>query len=486
MQRRTIDDREMSEQGRAGDVGVPLVIDAAATVSHAGLLIAAVLAYLKSSPRRLFQIAAWLLRGRGHLERKLVEAGIASQLVLPLAPGLAAFAARSAANGRAVHLQGAQCSPLLQEAALRQTLIEGLTVDGVPVNGHGRSEPAAFGNSASGLVDYATVRRGVVEVERRAMPGAGHGVAGAGDDAPMIMRLPGPSVVRELAKGLRLHQCVKNLIVFVPLILGGRLTDLGEVTHALIAFIALSFVASGTYLVNDIWDAPDDRKHWSKRERPIASGRLSVAAALAAALPIIGFGLLLGAFVSAQTASMLLVYLAVTMAYTLHVKTVPFVDGLVLAGLFTIRLGIGAVAADVPPSPWLFVFSMFLFSSLSYAKRHTEIAKVMALSDKTINGRGYRTGDALMVLTVGLASGISAVMIMVLYIVEEAFRSSFYGSTVWLWGFPPLVFLFIVRIWLVSVRGEMSDDPVAFAIKDRASLVLLGLLSICFGFAWLG
>jgi hypothetical protein len=76
-------------------------------------------------------------------------------------------------------------------------------------------------------------------------------------------------------------------------------------------------------------------------------------------------------------------------------------------------------------------------------------------------------------------------MIMVLYIVEEAFRSSFYGSTGWLWGFPPLVFLFVVRIWLVSVRGEMMDDPVAFAIRDMASIGLLCLLLICFGAAWL-
>jgi hypothetical protein len=103
-----------------------------------------------------------------------------------------------------------------------------------------------------------------------------------------------------------------------------------------------------------------------------------------------------------------------------------------------------------------------------------------------MNGRGYRLTDAPMVMTVGVSTGIGAVMIMVLYIVEEAFRNSFYGSTGWLWGFPPLVFLFVVRIWLLSARGEMSDDPVAFAIKDPTSLSLSGLLMLCFAFAWLG
>jgi 4-hydroxybenzoate polyprenyltransferase len=175
-----------------------------------------------------------------------------------------------------------------------------------------------------------------------------------------------------------------------------------------------------------------------------------------------------------------------TLYYSLHLKTVPFVDGLALAALFTIRLGIGAVAAAVPPSAWLFVFSMFLFASLSYAKRYTEISRAISRQSQGMNGRGYRPVDAPMVLTIGVSTGVGAVMIMVLYIVEEAFRSSFYGATSWLWGFPPLVFLFVIRIWLVSARGEMMDDPVAFAIRDRMCIGLLALLMICFGVAWLG
>jgi hypothetical protein len=115
---------------------------------------------------------------------------------------------------------------------------------------------------------------------------------------------------------------------------------------------------------------------------------------------------------------------------------------------------------------------MFLFASLSYAKRHTEIVKAIARCDEHPNGRGYLPVDAPMMLTVGLSSGIGAVMIMVLYIVEEAFQNSFYGSTGWLWGFPPLIFLFVMRVWLLSARGEMSDDPVAFAIQDPTSLAL--------------
>lgn len=475
MQRRTDETRDLAhDDGYAGDAGVPLVIDGDSTLSHASLLINALLVYLKPAPFLIVRALGWLLRGRRHLERKLVEAGVASQLVLPIDPGLAAFAVRAAAKGRALHLTTARRSPLLEEVAARQSMLVD-TSDAAPPCGE------------AGVVDHAAGRRGVVEVVRRGMPPDGAGGSGRGPEATLLAaRFTKPSVLRELRRGLRPHQCVKNFIVFVPLILGGHLADLADLQRTLLAFVALTLVASGTYLINDVWDVADDRKHWSKRDRPIASGRLSIATALAAALPIIGLGMTLGMLVSPRTAAMLLVYLGVTLAYTLHIKTVPFLDGLVLAALFTIRLGIGAVAAEVPPSPWLFVFSMFLFSSLCYAKRYTEIAKVIARQDKTINGRGYRAIDAPIVLTAGLASGIGAVLIMVLYIVEEAFRSSFYGSTGWLWGFPPLMFLFIMRIWLVSGRGEMSDDPVAFAIRDRASLAVLALLSVCFAFAWLG
>src|SRR5215467_1525246 len=266
------------------------------------------------------------------------------------------------------------------------------------------------------------------------------GRAPADADVPLWIGSDAPSLFRELARSLRLHQCVKNLLVFVPVVLGGRLSDRAEVLNILVTFVALTCVASGTYLINDIWDRPEDCKHWSKRYRPIAAGRLAVGSALCAALLLIGLGVVLGVLVSGKTGGMLLLYLAVTLAYTLKLKAVPFVDGLVLASLFTIRLGIGAVAVDVPPSPWLFVFSMFLFASLSYAKRHTEIVKAIALRAEQPNGRGYRAGDAPMMLTVGVSSAIASVTIMGLYIVDEAFRSSIYGSTCWLWSFPPLVF----------------------------------------------
>jgi 4-hydroxybenzoate polyprenyltransferase len=298
-------------------------------------------------------------------------------------------------------------------------------------------------------------------------------------------RLAALPQLRELVKGLRLHQWVKNLLVFVPIILAGRLVDVSALANTAIAFVAMATIACATYLVNDMWDLADDRAHWSKRHRPLASGRLSVPVATLAAALLIVCGLAIGAMASIHVAEFLCLYLLLTLAYSFGLKRIPLLDGLVLATLFTIRLAVGIVAADVPASPWLLVFSMFMFGSLSYAKRHAEITRASEQGEKTVNGRGYRTSDAPLVLAIGVAAGIGAILLVVLYIIEDAFTQTFYGNKIALWGLPPLLFLLVARIWLKCQRNEMHDDPVAFFMKDRPSLALAGLILVCFALAWL-
>lgn len=288
----------------------------------------------------------------------------------------------------------------------------------------------------------------------------------------------------ELLRSLRLAQWIKNTLVFAPLVLGGRLDEPPAVAATALAFVALGLAASATYLVNDILDAPNDRQHWSKRDRPIARGSLSprVAAIAAAALFAGGFGL--AAMVSLKAFGALLIYVVLSLAYTVALKRVPILDALLLAMLFTMRLGLGAVAANVPPSPWLFVFSMFVFTSLSFTKRYAELRRSAEHSGSPVGGRGYRIEDQPLLVGLGVAAGVGSVIILILYIIEDAYKQSFYGSSSWLWGFPLIVFLLVSRLWLVTLRGEMNDDPVAFVLTDRISLALLVLLLVCFYIAW--
>jgi 4-hydroxybenzoate polyprenyltransferase len=478
------DGGRVPESGMSAEVGVPFVVAEQVAGGGFGLLVIALFAYWKTYLPRVLRIGLWLLRGREYTERKLIAAGMVPALWL--SPRLAGLLARAAAEGRPVYIASRRCSPLLEAVVSLHPGLAGLVVLPRGISSH-RGVAALLERFPAGY-DAVLKRGGAVRMVWNAPAGAlSRRLTSDPAEAAGEPDFPRVSLVGELVRSLRLHQCVKNIVVLVPLVLSGRFTVVSEIMDTLVVFVALSCVASGTYILNDIWDVADDRAHWSKKDRPIASGRLSAATALALALVLIPAGLALtGLLVSWKACLVLFGYLGLTLAYSLYLKTMPFLDGLTLATLFTIRLGIGVVATEAPPSPWLFVFSMFLFGSLSYAKRYTEINRAILNKSYALKGRGYRPVDAPMVLTVGLAAGVGAVMIMVLYIVEEAFLKSFYGATGWLWGFPPLVFLFVVRIWLVTVRGEMMDDPVAFAVKDRASIGLLGLLLICFGFALVG
>jgi len=154
--------------------------------------------------------------------------------------------------------------------------------------------------------------------------------------------------------------------------------------------------------------------------------------------------------------------------------------------LFTLRLGLGIAAAKVYASPWLLMFSMFLFASLCFAKRYVEIIGHRTRGRTSVASRGYQAEDATLLSTLGISTGICSVAIMGFYIIFDAFQRSFYGDTRWLWAFPVILFLWITRVWLTAGRGELDDDPVIFAVQDAQSLVLGGGMVVAFFLAWSG
>jgi 4-hydroxybenzoate polyprenyltransferase len=294
-----------------------------------------------------------------------------------------------------------------------------------------------------------------------------------------------PAMAGAVVRSLRPHQWIKNALVFVPLVLGGLLLEYDAWGYAFLGFIALCLAASATYVVNDLRDVESDRKHWSKRSRPLASGALSRCAGyvLAGILFAAAFGVAL--VIGPEETAMLAIYIAIALSYTFYWKRVPVADIFVIAGLFTFRIALGILILDVRISPWLLVFSMFVFLSLSAAKRHTELLRSKGRGSP-IPGRGYLRGDAELLLALGIAAMLGAVLINIMYLLEDAFPRTVYSNTDWLWTIPPILFLFLGRIWLLSHRGQLLDDPVAFALKDRTSLLLGGMMALGFLLAVFG
>jgi 4-hydroxybenzoate polyprenyltransferase len=292
------------------------------------------------------------------------------------------------------------------------------------------------------------------------------------------------SLVTALLRSLRPHQWAKNTLIFIPLILAGRAGDRDAWISCGLGFLAWGLVASAAYLVNDLRDRSFDRQHPWKSSRPIASGELPAHIAIIAGAAIGACGLLLAAILGKAPLLLLLVYAVASIAYSLGLKRLPILDVLILAALFTMRLVFGIAVADVPASPWLLVFSMFVFLSLSLAKRYTEAARNGDNGRIEIMGRGYISRDTPLLLALGVATAAGAVLIMVLYLIEEAFAAAFYRSPEWLWLLPVILFLWLGRIWLLAGRQDLHEDPIRFAISDRASLGLGLAMVMVFIVAW--
>jgi 4-hydroxybenzoate polyprenyltransferase len=280
-------------------------------------------------------------------------------------------------------------------------------------------------------------------------------------------------------RALRAHQWAKNILVFAPLALSGAYALRWEpVLHVLGLFICLSALASGTYLINDLSDLRADRKHRSKKNRPLASGAISPRAGVVAAALLIAAGLIGAVLISPGAALGLVCYLALTLAYSLRVKRIPLLDVTVLGVLYSLRLLIGAAGAGTSAAVWRLTFALFFFVSLSLAKRHSEIVAAQEAGQKTLPGRGYLVDDGPVTLALGISAAVASVLIVVLYLTDEAFPSGVYNNPSFLWAAPLLLHLWVSRIWLLAHRGQMDDDPVAFAVRDKTSLIVAGMLAL--------
>lgn len=469
----------------------PVVIDLDDTLIRTNVLHELALIYLKRNPLRIFRLIGWLSKGKAALKTELGKRVTLDVDGLPVNEDVVAFAEEQKARGARIILATATDSLIARRIARRFGFIDEViaTENGINLKGAEKAKrlagrfPGGFtyvGDSSADLKVWAVAKSAVVVSSSNSL------ARRAARVIPVERRLTVGDAGRAMLRVMRPHQWAKNALVFAPLILAGMSGEGSAWLQAGMAFLALSLLASGTYVINDLFDLQEDRQHWSKRNRPIASGALSISHALMLCGSLLLAAIALAALSGPAVFALLTAYAVLTVSYSLALKRQPITDAFVLATLFTLRLGVGIAAVGAEVSPWLLVFSMFLFGSLSLAKRYTEITR-MAQHDRTqIAGRGYIAEDAALVLAMGIASGLAAIVIMVLYLIEDAFSEAFYADPVWLWSFPAVLFLWIGRVWFVSHRGELHDDPVAFAVKDRTSLMLGTVMALGFVTAVIG
>lgn len=290
-----------------------------------------------------------------------------------------------------------------------------------------------------------------------------------------------PTAYAAYLRTMRPHQWLKNALVFLPMLASHRVDEL-VILSSLLAFLCFSLIASSVYILNDLLDLSADRAHPRKKERPLASGSISIAHGTLMAAGLLAVGVTLSWSLGPAFLLVMVAYYALSLAYSLYLKRRIVVDIFVLAALYTIRMVAGGVAADIHLSLWLLAFSVFFFLSLAAVKRQAELIDSEKRGNLKANGRGYHVDDLPIISMIAISAGYASVLVLILYVNSpEVLR--LYGHPEALWGVCVVLFYWITRTVMIAHRGEMNDDPLVYAARDRVSLACL---VITFGIVLVG
>lgn len=467
---------------------LPLVVDLDGTLLRTDLLIETGLVFFRDQPHRFLAPLQWLTRGKASLKHELANAAELDVAVLPYDESVLGFLERERERGRKTVLATASHRRLAEQVAAHLGLFDDViatdsernlsshTKRDVLVGRFGERGFDYAGNSRDDLPVWGAAREAYVvnasrSVERRAR---------ALGNVAAVIGSP-RATLRDWTRALRLHQWLKNLLIFIPLLAAHQYTDWSSILDAAVAFLAFGLCASSVYILNDLLDLRDDRHHARKRLRPFAAGRLSIQSGLVAFPLLLIAAFALGAWLLPTSFVLgLACYYALTLAYSLWLKRRVVIDVIALAALYTLRIIVGAVALAIPLSFWLLAFSMFLFLSLALVKRYAELfhLRTQSANDKA-RGRGYFAADLPMIASLGAASGYMAVMVLALY-VNDVQTAQLYRHQKIIWLACPLLLIWISRVWMLAHRGEMNEDPVIFAVRDRLSLSVGALVALVF------
>jgi 4-hydroxybenzoate polyprenyltransferase len=258
--------------------------------------------------------------------------------------------------------------------------------------------------------------------------------------------------------------------LFIPILAAHEFGAGGAWFALAMAFLSFSLCASTVYIANDLLDLESDRVHPRKRHRPFASGLVPAWMGVLAAPFLLFASVLLGVQVGTDFMLWLAVYFVITCAYSWGLKRLILVDCLTLAVLYTLRIIAGAAAAGLPLSFWLLAFAVFLFLSLAYVKRYAELQVQIQQDKEKAHGRGYFTSDAPLVQMLGVTSGYASVVVLALYLNSDVVVRLYRMPEV-VWGAVPVLLYWVSAMWMQAHRGEMHDDPLVFAVKDKGSLI---------------
>lgn len=463
------------DEAKIDSTNIPLVVDLDGTLINTDLLHEAIILLVKKNPLYIFMLPLWLAKGKAYFKNRLFRLVQLDYQSLPYNQELLRFLKAESAKGRKIILATASPQFCAEEVAKVHPIFSNVygTGDGINLKAGRKLQllikqfgKAAFdyiGNTKADLVIFQSSRFSYLVNPSKAVEKKARQVS----ELKKTWNSAGTSI-KDFIKAIRVYQWIKNILLFVPLITSHTANDLSLIKICFYAFCAFSLTASAGYLINDILDINSDRKHLRKKNRPVASGKLSVIKAFSVAILFLIAGFTIAANINLLFLSCLFLYFCISLMYSLFIKKRVLYDVFTLTVLYSIRVFAGAVVIDVVLSFWLIAFSTFIFLSLAFVKRYAELAQMQHEVGLQKQGRGYIAEDLNLLQVMGVSSGFLAVVVFSLYI-NSPEVTKLYSNPKILWAISFLFLFWVSRIWLFTTRGKMTDDPIVFAIKDITS-----------------
>ena len=462
-----------------------LCVDLDGSLIATDVLWESLLVLLKLQPWILFAFPFWLLQGRAAFKRRIAERVILDPGSLPYRQDVLSFLEQEKARGRTLVLATASdYQPAEGIAGHLGLFSEVMASDGV-INLSGQQKQQALvarfgeqgfdyiGDSSKDLPVWGSAKRALL------IDPSSHVLQKAANTALVtnVFRRKSQSL-KNIVRALRIGQWVKNVLVFLPLLAAHRFDQWESVSLATWAFLSFCLCASSIYILNDLLDLPADRRHPKKQYRPFASGVLSIRYGLALSPTLFLCAVSIAmATLPSSFLSLLILYVITTTGYSVFFKQVAILDVLILAALYSLRVLAGGFAIDVPISAWLLAFSMFLFLSLAFTKRHLELHFRKVGKKQALERRAYQGLDKHALGTMSIISGYLSVLVLALYINSQDIRA-LYQNPKALWLVCPLLLYWISRNYLLAHRGTLDDDPLVLALKDPQSYVIAVVMGV--------
>ena len=463
---------------RVDDRAIALAVDLDGTLISGDLLWECLFLLVRDNPLMMLLVPFWMLGGKARFKHEVFSRVKIDAAALGYRPEVVAFLEAQKARGRTLVLATASAQDKAEEisdhlglfdrviGSDRQRNLRAAVKRDQLIADYGEAGFDYIGNSRDDVLVFEAARRAhVVAPDREARDWANE------HDADILHDQSNASL-KDVARMLRVHQWAKNSLIAVPAVLGHMIFQ-GPTLLALAgAFFAFSFLASAVYIFNDLFDLAMDRRHPTKRNRPLAAGRIDPATGVKIALGLMAASVLLTLMLPPLFGLVLAGYFLITTAYSLKIKRWLLLDVLTLAGLYTVRIIAGMAAVSAAPSYWLLAFSVFFFLSLALVKRYVELDHANISEKERLSGRGYRPEDKEIIAQAGMASGFAAIVVLALYLDSSAVYQ-LYDHPWMIWPICPLVLYLIMRIWILAKRREFNDDPVVFIATDWRSQIMI-------------